>query len=121
MTGRVAPLETPGIEQLRAMVRGVLEGFAARDPARFTYREGPGTDAEATIHRLERVDLMRGCGIAVAVEHRLREHGKAVRRAIVDGRIDYGSAMTVYGESAEDWKIRRWAEDLASTDGTGWR
>ncbi len=114
-------METAGVEQLRSLVRGVFEDFTVRQPARFAYAEKRGVGPGATVHLLERTDLTRRFGIAVSVEQRLREHGEAVRRAIVDGTVDYSSSMVVFGESAADWKIRRWAEDLAESDGIDWR
>jgi hypothetical protein len=114
-------LDEGGVEILRALVRDVLQSACEGDPRRLQYREEPGPEPGWTLHFVERPDTERRVGLCVAVQPRAREGGEAVRRAVVSGHVDYRSSMTVFGNHAEQWKIRRWVDDLLATDGVDWR
>ncbi len=108
------------LESLRQMARAVFSATATGDPARFRYEE-LAEDLTTTQHRLERIDLTPPIGVAVTVQRRQRPEGELVRRALVDGELITSSALTIFGSSAETWKIQAWVDELAAADGQNWR
>lgn len=109
------------LESLRAMARDVLSAKAEQDAGRFRYQELQPDDASAPQHRLERIDLTPRIGIAVIAQRRQRPEGELVRRALIDGELITSSAMTIFGASAEAWKVQAWVDELEKADPKNWR
>lgn len=106
---------------LRDMAREVLSAAAEADPVRYRYYEPTLEDNTASQHRLERLDLDPHIGICVSVQRRQRPEGELVRRALIAGDLVTSSALTVFGSTAERWKIQAWVDELAKADGRNWR
>lgn len=106
---------------LSEMARDVLSAKAEKEPGRFRYQEIQGEGGSSTQHRLERLDVTPSIGIAVSVQRRQRPEGELVRRALIDGELITLSALTVFGSTAEPWKIQAWVDELGDADGRNWR